>query len=393
MSRRVITIGEDFRIDELMESQRMNLGTLRMIIPFVLVCLAESLRADVVPAFLLNDNAVLQRDKPIPVWGMADPGENVSVSFAGHTVTTTADASGKWRIELPPLPADAKPSNLVIKGKNTITRTNIVVGEVWLASGQSNMEMTVRETYDAALDIPGSARFPMIRHIRTDYRVSETPLTAGSGVWKVAGPDTTGEFTAVGYYFALSIYEVLNVPVGIIHSSRGGSLIHAWADPATLRSSPDFAHYGEAWAKAVAGYPERKAKLDADIARWEAEKAAAQSGKKSFNLPRPAPGWAGIPGGPDDQTMPSGLYNGMIQPLVPYALRGAIWYQGEGNAGNHVSYTKLFPALITGWRTQFAQGEFPFYWVQLANYNLTLGTNMAFLREAQTRTLSLPGTG
>ncbi len=156
-------------------------------------------RADVVPAFLFNDNAVLQRDKPIPVWGTADAGEKVSVSFSGKTAATTADAAGKWRVDLPALPANATPADLVIKGKNTVTRTNILVGEVWLASGQSNMEMTVKESYDAALEIPGSARFPMIRHIRTDYKLSQTPLTTASGAWKVAAPDTTGDFTAVGY--------------------------------------------------------------------------------------------------------------------------------------------------------------------------------------------------
>jgi sialate O-acetylesterase len=129
---------------------------------------------------LFNHNAVLQRDKPIRVWGTADAGEKVSVAFSGHTTAATADATGKWRVELPALPASATPASLVIRGKNTVTRTNIVVGEVWLASGQSNMEMTVKETYDA-LDVPGSARFPMIRHIRTDYKLSQTPLSTGSG--------------------------------------------------------------------------------------------------------------------------------------------------------------------------------------------------------------------
>lgn len=363
-----------------------------------LVCLSAlrlgaPTRADVVPAFLFNDNAVLQRDKPIPVWGTADADEKVSVAFAGHTAATTADATGKWRIDLPALPANATPANLVIKGRNTLTLANIVVGEVWLASGQSNMEQTVKETFDAAIDIPGSARFAMIRHIRTDYKTSYHPLSTGSGAWKVAGPDTTGDFTAVGYYFALALYEVLNVPVGIINSTRGASRLRTWVDPTTLKSDPAFVGVLEERAKKLADYPAIKAKLDADIAKWEADKAVAQVANKPFTTPRPGYGWAGTPGGPDDQFMPSTLYNGMIHPLVPYALRGAIWYQGEGDAGGHIGYARLFPALITGWRTLFGQGDFPFYWVQLSSYDSPTGINSAFLREAQTKTLSLPNTG
>jgi sialate O-acetylesterase len=296
-------------------------------------CVGAPVCADVVPAFLFNDNAVLQRDKPIPVWGTAGAGEKVSVAFAGHTAATTTDAAGKWRVSLPALPANVTPASLVIKGKNTITRTNIVVGEVWLASGQSNMEMTVKETYDGALDIPGSARFPLIRHIRTDYKLSDTALPTGSGVWKVAGPDTTGDFTAVGYYFARTLYESLNVPVGIINSTRGGSNIRGWVDPATLKTDPTIAviskTWAEAWTKNKAKYPELKANLDAEIAKWEADKAAAQVANKPFSTPRPSEGWGGLAGGPNDQGQPSGLYNGMIHPLVPYALRGAIWYQAK----------------------------------------------------------------
>ena len=362
-----------------------------------IMCLATPLKAAVVPSLLFSDHAVLQRDKPIPVWGTADSAEKVSVSFSGHTVATTADESGAWRVDLPALPANATPGNLVITGKNIITLKGIVVGEVWLASGQSNMEMMVHETHDAALYIPGSARYPMIRHFRPEYTVSETPLRVGSGTWKVAGPQTTGEFTAIGYYFALSLYEVLNVPVGIINNSRGGSHIRGWMDPLTLATDPDISDSAKAWAAARASakskYPALKSKLDAEITAWEASKASAKTANKPFNAPRPSAGWAGMEGGPDDQFMPSGLYNGMIRPLEPFALRGVIWYQGEANSGQHVQYAKVFPAMITGWRRQFAQGDFPFYWVQLSGFNDPAGVNMAFLREAQAKTLSLPATG
>jgi len=359
-------------------------------------CFGAPVRADVVPAYLFSDNAVLQRGKPIPVWGTADVGEKVSVTFAGRTVATTANAKGEWRVDLPALPANATPAAMVIKGRNTLTRTNILVGEVWLASGQSNMEQRVRETFDSALDIPGSKRFPMIRELRPDKKTSYTPLPTGSGAWKVAGPDTTGEFSAIGYHYALTIYKVLNVPVGIINTSQGASRIQTWIDSPTINSNPTFAGDVKERDSKLAEYPAVKAKLDADVAKWESDKAAAGAAKTPFTTPRPDYGWRGTPGGPDDMFLPSSFYNGMIHPLLPYALRGVIWYQGEGNTGQHVGYAKAFPALITSWRTLLGQGDLPFYWVQLSSYGDNKwngGVMWAFMREAQTKTLSLPNTG
>jgi sialate O-acetylesterase len=358
-----------------------------------LLCLGASLRADVVPAALFSDNAVLQRDKPIPVWGTADAGEQVSVAFSGRTASTTTDGSGKWRIDLPSLPASATPSDLVIKGNNTITVSNVLVGEVWLASGQSNMEWVVNGTYDAAIDVPASANFPLIRHIKIKPTIAESPASTviTQGTWQVAGPETTGRFSGVGYYFARDLYQLLNVPVGIIHSSLGGTRVEAWMDPATLQSNPAFASVGETWAKILADYPTTKARHDIDMAAWKNEQAAAKAANLPFNKPRPG-GWDG-PWGPGHAATPSGLYNGMINPLVPYALRGAIWYQGEGNAGKASEYHALFSSMITGWRARFGQGDFPFYWVQLANFGSSTATNWAFLREAQTQTLALPATG
>ncbi len=356
------------------------------LICLALVCLGAPLRADVIPAALFTDNAVLQRDKPVPVWGKADAGEKVSVTFAGKTVSTVADAAGKWRVDLPSQPANSTPSDLVIKGNNTITLANIVVGEVWLASGQSNMEFVVKNTYDAAIDVPASANFPLIRHIQIQKKVSETPLTSAAGKWQAAAADTTGGFTAVGYFFALDLYHVLHVPVGIIHSSWGGTPVESWIDADAYKTVPDeSAKVQERWTKVLADYPANKVKYDADLAAWKAEQAAANT---PFNKPAPR-----APQGPGHQNSPSGLFNGMINPLAPYALRGAIWYQGESNGGRASEYHALFSAMITGWRKDFAQGDFPFYWVQLANYQSPVDTTWAFLREAQTQTLALPSTG
>lgn len=357
-----------------------------------LVCLGASASADVIPAPLFTDNAVLQRDKPVPVWGTAVAGEKVSVTFAGQTASTTADADGRWRVDLPASPANSTPSNLVIKGNNTITLANIVVGEVWLVSGQSNMEWVVKNTYDAAIDIPASANFPLIRHIQIQRKVSDTPLATATGKWQVAAADTTGYFSAVGYYFALDLCQVLRIPVGIINSSLGGTPVESWIDAEAYKTAPaEAAKVRERWTKVLADYPANKAKYDADIAAWQKEQAEAKAANLPFTKKSPAR-WDGV-WGPGHQNTPSGLYNGMINPLVPYALRGALWYQGEANGGRANEYHALFSAMITGWRKNFAQGDFPFYWAQLANYSSPAATEWAFLREAQTKTLALPATG
>ncbi len=357
-----------------------------------LLCLGlPAAHADVVPAALFTDNAVLQRDKPIPVWGTADAGEKISVAFAGQTHSTTADAHGKWRVDLTPLPANATPADLVIQGNNTITLSNVVVGEVWLASGQSNMEWHLNNTYDKAIDIPASARFPLIRHIKIKRVVADTPadtVAVDRKTWEVASPSTTGNFSAVGYYFAKDVHELTGVPVGIIGSNWGGTRIEAWMDPGTLAASPTLASVHEAWTKTLAEYPDRQAQHETDLAAWQAEEAAAKAAGQPFTKRRP-----GAPWGPGHHATPSGLYNGMINPLVPYAIRGALWYQGESNSGQGDRYRVLQSAMITGWREQFAQGDFPFYWVQLANFSSPTDTAWAFLREAQTKTLALPKTG
>ncbi|AHF91102.1 sialate O-acetylesterase [Opitutaceae bacterium TAV5] len=358
-----------------------------------LLGLGAHLRADVVPAPLFTDNAVLQREKPVPVWGKAAPGEKVTVTFAGQTVATTADASGRWSVTLAALPARHEGSDLVIRGDNTLTLANVVVGEVWIASGQSNMAWNVKKTYDQALSIPASARLPLIRHIKIRRTVAEAPadtVAIEGAAWQVAGPETTGGFTAVGYYFAKDIHEVTGVPVGIIGSNWSGSLIEGWIDSDSLHPSngAPFRAVHERWAKALADYPEAKARHAAAVAAWKQERDAAKAAGQPFAKRQPRG-----PRGPGSSSTPSGLYNAMIHPLVPYALRGAIWYQGESNIGRHSEYRELFPAMIAGWRSKFGQGDFPFYWVQLANHGSPAGIHWALLREAQTQTLALPATG
>jgi sialate O-acetylesterase len=368
----------------------------RLLPALLALCTAPAaLLANITPAPLFKDGAVLQRDKPVPVWGTANAGEKVTVTFAGQTKSATADANGRWMVTLEPLPASATPGTLTFVGENTITLTDILVGEVWLASGQSNMEWSVNNTLDKAKDVPASAN-PLIRHVRIKKTVADSPaseVVIEKGRWESASPSTTGYFSAVGYYFAREIQAALGVPVGIINSSWGGTRAEAWTDPETFASTPALAYVAEEWAKALAEYPAKKAEYDAGLAEFEQRKAAA----KAAGQPFPQSGYpVHAPWGPGHQTTPSGLYNGMIAPLVPYALRGTIWYQGEANAAKHAKYRELLSSMITGWRARFGQGDFPFYWVQLPNFapgNQPDGNQWALFREAQTQILSLPATG
>jgi sialate O-acetylesterase len=375
------------------------------------------LRSEVTPAALFTDNAVLQRDKPVPVWGTGAKGEKVTVTFATQQRTATAGPDGRWIVMLDPMPASTTGSDLVIAGSNTITVRNVLVGEVWLCSGQSNMEWPLARAANAAAEI-STSNSPLIRHVRIEQTVAETPAdTVKTGGWQISAPETSGTFTAVGYFFARDLHQKLGVPIGIINSSWGGTPIESWLSPAALATDPAFAVIGERWRQDLAAYPSRKTEYDSALAAWtraEAEaklaapaRAAATKAGRGGAKPDPAAlyqEWLRqnprprLPRGPGDPRMPAGLFNGMINPLLPGALRGVLWYQGESNTSRAAEYHALFPAMITAWRAHFAQGYISFYWVNLAGYappddQLEQGRTFAFLREAQTRALSLPNTG
>jgi sialate O-acetylesterase len=396
----------------------MNFSRARSVF-VLLVALFGWARADVTLAPLFSDHAVLQRDKPVPVWGRADAGEKITVSFAGQSRRATAAADGRWIVYLDALGASAVGADLVVTGKNTLTVRDVVVGEVWLCSGQSNMEFTVgsrpgwqvnMRVNNAAAEI-AAARFPLVRHVRVETRVAEAPADAvPTSGWKSASPETVGEFTAVGYFFARDLYQKLSVPVGLVNSSVGGTPVEAWMSPAALASNAGFAVVPQRWRNHLAALPANQGVYTAALAAWVAADAKAKAdaqvaggkakpkndGAKIYAAwlkknPRPR-----APRGPGDTWTPSGLFNGMINPLLPFAIRGALWYQGESNAERAAEYHGLFSAMITAWRGHFGQGEFPFYWVSLANYRHTgdpSGTSYARLREAQTQTLALANTG
>ena len=492
-------------------------------------------------AALFCNHAVLQRDLPLPVWGWAAPGEKITVTLAGNSAAAVTDADGAWRVSLPALPAGG-PHTMTVAGSETITLTDLLVGDVWVCSGQSNMQMTVLGTENDEQEI-AAADYPAIRLFTVPNVPAMAPKADIVAEWKVCSPKTVSGFSAVGYFFGRELTTTLNVPVGLINTSWGGTVAEAWTsrgmlaahpetrdflsvldgiDPDTEKLLKEFEEIMQDWDAANrrvnppdAGFPQGFADPATDTADWaimdlpaywqarglqlngvvwfrkEIDVPAAWAGKDltlsvgavdkadttyfnnvkvggvtledredSFNVRRiyTVPGtlvkagrnvvavrafshvWAGgvvgkrdefylcpvgqdaaaialagdwqykvevsfgdyqkppaAPLGPGNPNTPTVLFNGMIYPLIPYGIKGAIWYQGESNVGRAEQYKTLFPAMITDWRAGWAQGDFPFYYVQLANFQG--GTDAGFdsgwaeLREAQAAALDLPNSG
>jgi sialate O-acetylesterase len=494
---------------------------------FVALCLLTSFIAcaDTRPAKIFADSMVLQRGIPIPVWGWAAKGEQVTVQFNKQSKTTTAGDDGKWRVNLD-AEKEGGPYQLLIKGGNTVTLRNVLVGDVWICSGQSNMEWPVSSSNNSAAEI-ANANYPMIRHIKINTVVGDKPwddIGRNSG-WKSALPANVGSFTAVGYFFARELYQQLHVPIGLINTTWGGTDVETWTSREAFENSAEFkemigripklsldslsaAHEKQMLAglqKLQGGLPEKNVialwkennfndtkwprmqvprlweeqslpgfdgvvwlRKTIEISPADAGKPAdlflgtiddndityingiqigntnAYNAKRLYHIPagvlkagkntiavrvEDTGGGGGRYGEPADlqltlnstkqplsgewlfqvesvqrssavgpNSYPSLLYNAMVNPLIPYAIKGAIWYQGESNAGRAYQYRTAFPLMITDWRKRWGQGDFPFYFVQLASFNSgngnsEKGSNWAELREAQTMTLSLPNTG
>lgn len=359
------------------------------ILAVALITCAPHLQANVVPNRLFSDNAVLQRDKNVPVWGTADDGEKITVEFAGQKVETVAQG-GRWKVVLDPMPASAEGRTMTIRGKNTLTVKNVLVGEVWLCSGQSNMEASMNWLYKFSPEkaaILAAANDPLIRILRVPRRDVDEPQMDAVTQWNACGPDSVADFSCVAYFFGRDLRKQLGVPIGLIGSYEGGTPAEAWIDRATLSSEPDFNALLKAQAKReaecdLAKLEEANKKIRID---YEAAAAKALAEKK----PKPSGPFLNLPPNQDKQR-PACLYNGMIAPLQPYAIRGVIWYQGESNSEAPRLYRKLFPALIESWRKQWGLGEFPFLFVQIAPCKRW----SPGLREAQLLTWkSTPNTG
>ncbi len=314
-----------------------------------LAILAATAVAEVKLPAIFGSGMVLQQGKPLPVWGWADAGDKVAVTFADQEKSTTVGADGKWTVTLDPLAVNTKAATMTVTaGEEVVKVENVLVGEVWICSGQSNMEWSVggcRSPEDVA-----AAKYPMIRHIKVPRLAKSKPQDDFQGVWVECSPQSVPRFTAVGFFFARVLHEELGVPIGLVNTSWGGTRVEPWTPPCGFAAVEGLEPLGE----------------------------------KTYDASSPQ--------------QPTVLYNGMVSPLVPLAIRGALWYQGESNGGEGVTYFHKKQALIGGWRQLFGQGDFPFYFVQLANWrqpsdNPQGGDGWARLREAQLNTLQVPNTG
>jgi sialate O-acetylesterase len=329
--------------------------------------------AEVSLAGLFGDHMVLQMGHKLPIWGWAEPGEQVKVYFGSQQEAVVASADGSWKVEVGPFGVGG-PFELVVAGSNMIRLSDVWVGEVWLCSGQSNMAMQVKSCKNAEEEIASSAN-PMIRQFfvpRVKAGQPQDTLARKSG-WQLAGPETVGNWTGVGYFFARELNARLGVPVGIINSAWGGTVVEAWTSKQALEANSSTKNVMTDWP----GYNDDENWLREMYAKHLKEKEEAKAAGK------PEPVYF---------NQPTVLFNGMINPLIPFAIRGATWYQGESNAFRAYQYRDLLPTMIGDWRSRFGIGDFPFLIVQLAGFGNGDGV-WPELREAQTMALGLPNTG
>jgi sialate O-acetylesterase len=323
----------------------------------ILVALAISsfvASAEVKLPSILGSHMVLQQGEPVPIWGWADPGEEVTVTFQGNKASAKASSDGKWQVKLPSMKANAKGADLVVKGSNKIKLADVLVGEVWLCSGQSNMEWTVSRSANAKEEI-ANGKHPLIRHVKVPRRPSEKPENdVKTGGWQVCSPSTVANFTAVGYYFARHLQQEIKVPIGLIGSNWGGTRIEPWVPPVGFKAVPALK---ESFADKLEEFPQKR-------------------------------------GNKINHQSPLALYNGMISPLLPYAIKGALWYQGESNNGEGMLYHEKMKALIAGWRSVWNKPALPFYFVQLAPFKYRGDSKrLPGIWQAQLETLKVQNTG
>jgi sialate O-acetylesterase len=495
--------------------------TAHKVILALLLCATSAGAAEFKVANVFQDHMVLQRDKPIKIWGWTDVGGRVSVAFAGQTKNVEAGKDGKWMVTLDPIPASSAGRTMTVAssaGRQTVEIKDVLVGEVWVCSGQSNMSYNMSRFRNCAKEVP-RMKYPLIREFKTFRLSMPTPQPDALGAWAVCSPDTAARFSATALYYAVELHQALNVPIGLLNSSVGGTKVEQWTDTRTLHADLDeqsraekqaaAATAADASAQTLATYTmevkEFLAKVgvnpsviigdtedafikpDLTDAAWTPIELPVRCGSgvtwfaREVALPKEMIGkelilnlgtvnkeeitfWNGVRVGSQlfysegsvhtipaklvegnntlsvrctgyrgggmsagqslsvaggqpfsiagegwkqqtyatEPNLPRGvrgtLYNGMIHPLIPYTIRGVIWYQGEQNTGNAIAYRKQFPDMIKGWRKNWGQGDFPFYFCQLANYHpkqnaVSINHGWPLLREAQARALSLPNTG
>ena len=360
----------------------------RIFLQFILLVVTSSAFAGglSLPA-VFSDNMVLQQDMAVPVWGKGDAGDKITVAIDKYSAQCEVAPDGKWRCNLPKMVAGG-PFTLTITGKTKITITNVLVGEVWFCSGQSNMDFQLSRANNPAEEIK-AANYPTMRLFNAKQVVAGTPQDNVPGKWIICTPETAANFTAVGYFFGREILKARKVPVGLVQASCGWTPAESWMSREALSSDADFAYILKRWDDSAA--PGAKEKYDQAMAEWKiaCDKATADG--------KPLPAKPLKPADPNFIHRASGLWNGSVCPLIPYAIRGTIWYQGETNEVRAYQYRKLFSTLITYWRKAWGQGDFPFLFVQVASVlppdKEPIESEWAELREAQAMALKLPNTG
>lgn len=370
----------------------MNVRWRQWMTVLMLALMASTAQANVRLPAIIGNNMVLQKDIPLPIWGWADPGEDVTVKLGEDSATAKADGAGKWKVTLKAVKTAGGPHEMTVKGKNEIKVSNILIGEVWAGSGQSNMQWSVQQSSNGQKEI-ADAKFPKIRLFMIPLIPSGTPADNVFAQWVECSPQTVGGSSGVLYFFGREIHQKLDTPVGLITTAWGGTRIQPWIPPQGYTAIPELADEKGKMLDALGAYGQALVAYNEAIKTYAATVKAAKPG-----APLSAPPGA-LPQHPlNNNYQWTGLHNGMIHPIVPFGIRGFLWYQGESNNGQGMAYFQLKRGLIEGWRqvwNQEGNRDFPFLFAQLAPYNYgpQRATDLPGIWEAQTATLSVKNTG
>lgn len=367
-----------------------------LIAVFFLAASVSVANAEIELPSIFTDSMVIQCDQPVKVWGWATAGSEVTVSLDGNKVSGRAGADGRWTVQLKSVPAGG-PYKIVVNGDGSqIDIRDVLAGEVWLCSGQSNMAMTVNRARDYEAEA-AAADYPQIRMFKVTSGHAQQPQDRCTGDWSVCSPDTVGGFSATAYFFGRRLHRELNVPIGLINSSVGGTSVESWTSMPAQAEVVEIQPRIDAWNEADAAYD-----ADAAQARYEKAlvswKARANEAKEAGQRPPRKPQLAAKPR--MDRNYPANLFNGKINPIVGYTIKGAIWYQGENSSGRGFAhlYGVQLRTLIADWRKRWGQGDFPFGWVQLPNYRAPQvdpveTSGWVLVQEGMLKTLAVPETG
>jgi sialate O-acetylesterase len=354
------------------------------------LALTPSLRAELKLPAIIGDHMVLQQKLADPIWGWDTPGTKITVTFARKHYATTVGADCKWTVKLAPMAAGPKPQTLTVAGTTTQQIKDVLIGEVWMCSGQSNMGFPLDAAWNGDLEAEASS-LPELRLITVPHVGTQVMQDDFKGNWKLSTPDTARRFTAVGLIYGRYLQQILHVPVGLIENEWPGSMAEAWVRRSSLEKDPHFRAIVE-WADKNETELESP-KGRADFAQaLAASKARSEKAKAEGKTPPPPPeDWL------TSRVRPGNIFAGVVHPTIGYGIRGVIWYQGESNVSRVDQYAYLFQFLIQQWRKEWGQGDFPFYWVQLPNYDavkpMGCAGDWALMREAQSEALKLPNTG